>query len=112
MAWTIIMDQLITILIYYVLPMILTIILHLGEPDEGEVMFGAIIPGLNIIGAGAGLLEIVRRSYKSKGRCIFRHKFEYISDEKEDMIMVRRGGFDEYICSRCGEKRSVKWSAF
>lgn len=49
-------------------------------------------------------------TYKeSKGKCLF-HKDKIVLDKYPEGIRVPMGGFDRYICKRCGHTRSEKWS--
>lgn len=97
----------------WILGLIGTLFLNCDEPNIEPVFILALLPIFNIFGILFGIINTFIRIFESRGKCIFRHKFrrlyERVGKRKEFHLV---GGFDNFSCSRCKTKRSVKWRAF
>jgi len=87
-----------------------------GEPSDENLAFAlilAFIPGIGYLIALAAVAQIIQRGFISKGKCILAHKYKNVTPVPKRLPMrVPVGGFDDYECIKCGNKTSVKWSAF
>lgn len=107
------------ILVFYFLPILITIFTNIGEPDFVDTVMYCIFPIINIIIAIASIIFAISRCFNSKGKCILSHKYVEVYDtEKEKYrhghrpIRASIGGYTGYQCKRCNQTKSLKWSAF
>lgn len=107
------------IILFYILPIIIVALTNIGEPDFSDIFGYSFIPGINILIAGVSIALFFHRIYKSKGKCIVKHKFVMTYDSESEKwkngrmpLRVSIGGHTDYKCYRCQETKTTSWKAF
>ncbi len=85
-----------------------------GETDPIAILFlpVAFFPVVGWMFGLAATVDLIVRLSKSKGKCIFRHKFDDITPQIDlkELKRVPIGCKTTYRCNRCGKERVEKES--
>lgn len=103
---------------FWALPALLQI-LELWNDVNPEYIVLAFIPVLNFLLTPVAIASIASRTIRSRGRCFWGHSFSLRRDSEAELwkdgrmpLRISMGGYDEYKCTKCFRRRTVKWSAF
>lgn len=99
------------LLIQFVCFIVVLISTHDHPENNVLIPIASLIPGLGHLMALICVYDIVQRHYRSKGKCTWGHDYVDVTP-KIDYPYARAGGYEDYQCSKCTSKISIKWSVF
>lgn len=103
---------------------ILSTIIALRGSKQDSAPIAIFFSFFPIFGQVIGLvafIDIINRSFKSKGKCIFGHDMLRVYDSETIKHNMRKSGipvrcsiagYERYTCTKCLDEETVKWSAF